>query len=61
MRSALFYDDYAEELMYLTRCNANDEGCGWVAEEYQRYQGDCVISVCPECGCDDVKDESEWV
>ena len=55
------YFDNNEQKVFFTRCNANGVGCGWEDEESYSDVADCTVAVCPECGCDDVVDESEYV
>lgn len=49
------YDYYEpkEERFYRTCC----QKCDWCDDETYKSQADCTVSVCPECGSDDVEDE----
>lgn len=58
--SAMYFDNN-EEKVYFTACNANGVGCGWEDSESYRDVADCTVSECPDCGCDDITDRSEWL
>lgn len=53
-----FYSEPNETLQFYSTCRAKD--CGWEEEERHMYRDDCSTIVCPQCGCDDIDDESEY-
>lgn len=46
-----------QKLKFRTVC----QDCSWADDRLYDEWCDCTISICPECGSDNIVDEREWV
>lgn len=53
------YFDSNEQLVFYAVCGGR--GCDWEDDETYSGEGEHPHRVCPECGCDDLNEESVWL
>jgi hypothetical protein len=56
MSNVIRISDYTETEVYFYVCQT----CFWESESFT-YEGDLVCHKCEDCGCDDLRVESEYV